>query len=243
LCTALRNIDIHGNMMSDRSLEVLAQNLPLRLEVLNLLGSQHEFTEAALKTLAAHIPPLVNKLTLNPDSLDVLINMQTREGVEQFMRYIQGDNDVRRSVKDEIKAAEEAEAKALQDGPQIRDIDGIKCHSCIKCFDDRDLGLYGFAGIWQLSLNEPVVNGAPHYQFRNAEAKNHTNQLWHLYRYVNPTTGVCVWRIGPTPGGNTSAAATYISDSLDPTNIKAKWRINTRNGLMKDEDMKFGEAL
>jgi len=76
---------------------------------------------------------------------------------------------------------------------------------------------HNFYGDWELSSNEPLCNGRPHY-VHNTMYGGHA----HLFHTIDPHYHVPRWVIGPAPG-NENGWAFCESDAPTPHEVQATW--------------------
>jgi len=76
---------------------------------------------------------------------------------------------------------------------------------------------HNFYGDWELSANDPLNNGRPHY-VHNTMYGGHA----HLFHTIDPHYHVPRWVIGPAPGNETGWAFCE-SDAPTPHEVQATW--------------------
>lgn len=93
-----------------------------------------------------------------------------------------------------------------------------------------------YRGEWLLSDDEPLCEGAPHY-----ERRLRSGATVHLFRYVEPASHDSFWQLGPALGSPTSTAETSAAtDSMTPTQVPT-WSVREGEAYKDDQGFAFVE--
>ena len=93
-----------------------------------------------------------------------------------------------------------------------------------------------YRGEWLLSTDEPLCEGAPHY-----ERRLRSGVTRHLFLFNVPATGKCAWYLGPTPGTPTASVASYaVPKGTLPTQVR-QWEVNDGTSFLDDPGFAFVE--
>lgn len=214
LCPRLRKLNISANPFGDAGLAVLVPALPPNLEELLIDGAY--FSEASVRHLAQHLPPNVQVLSLmtRPDvdpqgqgghdgsggdtrgtgDVDATrVDARGSAKIAMFRRYYTGDGAERAAVLAELAAADAALVTQRRGaGPVQVVLGGVPVWRRIRCESGRAALFAAALGAqpWVISPEEPLVEGAPHY-----ECDLPDGTLLHLYRHDLGASFVKRWMV------------------------------------------------
>ena len=115
---------------------------------------------------------------------------------------------------------------------------GCSCFCCCRfsALDAFIRWLDPYRGEWLLSTDEPLCEGAPHY-----ERRLRSGDTVHLFLFKTPATGKCSWRLGSTPGAPACTVMSYIvPKGTLPTQVR-KWLVDDGNSFPVDPGFTFVE--
>ena len=93
-----------------------------------------------------------------------------------------------------------------------------------------------YRGEWLLSTDEPLCEGAPHY-----ERRLRSGDTRHLFLFNEPATGNCAWRLGPTPGAHSASVMSYVvPKGTLPTQVR-EWKVDDGTSFPDDPGFAFVE--
>ena len=246
LCECLRELNLRGNGIGDRGAAALARSLPAGLEVLDL-NSNDALGDEGVAALAARLPDSVRAFnvqahTRQPPLLCPVANARTVEAVGTVRRFYAGDEATRRAIVAEVADAREAAEWEAASGPAEVVVDGVCCARRIGCTGGQyGFGKHNLGGAWHLSQDEPLIDGAPHYE--HLIPAQSTGQaggaVAHLYRVQSSIGNVRRWVVGPTPGAEGGWAMAQ-SDAEQPADAGLSWKVFYEQAFAVDGKFRFG---
>ena len=194
LCTALRELSLSNNSFGDGGIGSLARALPLTLTSLDL-GNMPHVTDVGAAALVMRLPPSVTALSLLASPLTCPLTVaRSRGDIERLRRFYSGDATERSAVIAECEAERAERVARAATGPAQVTLDGgggngLRVWRQLRCklgALERDEAVLGIelwqpvvaGGLWVLSEDTPLLEGAPHYEL-NDEAAHAT---LHLFR-------------------------------------------------------------
>ena len=247
LCGRVRELNLSRNAIGDRGAAALARSLPAGLEALDL-SYNHNLTDEGVAALAAALPASVRAFNVQaparkPPLRCPITNARTREAVDTIRRFYAGGDATQRAVVAEVAAAKEEAAKAAESGPAEVDVDGVRCARRIRC-SSAGLGIWAGGicdGVWYLSQEEPLIDGAPHYEHA---MPGDTGEVIHLYQIHGSAGNIPGWMVGSTPGseGGCSAFVDCINANHDlarPTDVIGRWTVFNEGAWGEVEGFRF----
>ncbi|HJL24065.1 MAG TPA: hypothetical protein RMH80_17650 [Polyangiaceae bacterium LLY-WYZ-15_(1-7)] len=243
LCGRVRDLNLGSNAIGDRGAAALARSLPAGLETLDL-NNNDSLTDEGVAALAAALPASVRAFNVQDQLRKTplrcpITNARTREAVDTIRRFYAGGDATQRAVVAEVAAAKEEAAKAAESGPAEVDVDGVRCARRIRCSTGGVSWGDSVAGVWYLSQEEPLIDGAPHYEHA---MPGDTGEVYHLYRLVL-STGGRRWFAGPTPGADAGwANVDCINANHDlarPTDVIGRWTVDDGKAWGEVEGFRF----
>uniref|UniRef100_A0A7S3AMD2 Uncharacterized protein n=1 Tax=Haptolina ericina TaxID=156174 RepID=A0A7S3AMD2_9EUKA len=115
-------------------------------------------------------------------------------------------------------------------------LDGVRCARQIYCIAGPDeWNRSNLGGLWRLSLDEPLLDGSPHYEHNMSG-----DSIAHLYRAQSSTTNGRCWVAGPTPGVE-GGWVTSRGDTVQPTDAGLEWEVWDGDTFVADLAFRFSE--
>ena len=219
------------------------------------LNSNAALGDEGVAALAARLPDSVRAFNVQahkrqPPLLCPVANARTVEAVGTVRRFYAGDEATRRAIVAEVADAREAAEREAASGPTEVVVDGVCCARRIGCTGGQyGFGKHNLGGAWHLSQDEPLIDGAPHYE--HLIPAQSTGQaggaVAHLYRVQSSMGNIRRWVVGPTPGAE-GGWAVAESDAEQPIDAGLSWNVwgNVWDGqaFVVDRNFRFdGEQM
>ena len=246
VCQRLRSLDLSNNDIGDDGLRALASALPPSLEVLNL-SANHAITDAGAAALASGLPATLRVLDLSsfhgrrPQPLSCPNDApRTLDAVDIMVEFYSADPAQRQHLLAREAERRAAVAEAVAGAPATVIIDGIVCQRRLWCSTGTrmvDGWRLALAGVWTLAVDDPLLDGAPHYEMIDADG-----DVSHLYRITAMRGNAKVWYAGPTAGSDGGVAVAWV-DALHPQEIGAQWDVSTEEKWEPDATFRFTELV
>ena len=257
LCKRLTSLTLDSNAIGNAGIQMLAARLPSSLEELDI--SQNRFGATGAASLVAQLPASLRILNIDGNSVRCPItHARTCAAVELVRRYFAGEASV---VAAEVRAARRAARAAARSGPTEVVVEGQTLASRLRCtgrsiVSDEDFSptvkkcglvltccrvrgchwqwLDPYRGEWLLSSDEPLCEGAPHYERRLRDGSTQ-----HLFVYVEQVTHARFWRLGPKPGSSACSVGSHATKARCPTDVGIMWEVDDGIGFSEDPSFLF----